>query len=143
MRTTIKLLLLAVPSLAMGQAPVMPNDVLVGGMESVLAIKQATANTYDISQLAPMPGAPPGNTAAICAGAALAYMKGYAGVSFGAVDDGVASSQKRTITLALLKSPAEVGALPTNLRWLPYRDIKSLRAPCERFVQAKYLWPAE
>ena len=143
MRATIQFFLLAIPAVAMAQAPVLPNDVLVGGMDGVLAFRQAAPNLYEISQLAPLPGAPPGNTAAICAGAALAHMKGYAGVSFGAVDDGTASSQKTTITLALLNTPAEATGLPTNLRWLPFRDIRSLRAPCTQFVQARYLWPAD
>jgi hypothetical protein len=137
-----KLALLVIPTLALAEEGVLPNDVLVGGMDSVLAIRQSTSTIYEIAQLGPMTGAPPGNTPAICAGAALAHMKGYPGLSFGAIDDGVPSGSKPTVTLALLKGPAEVASLPANLKWLPYRDIKSLRQPCSAFVPAKYLWPA-
>ena len=143
MRTAFKYALLAIPALALAQERVLPNDVLNGGMDAVLAIRQTSSTIYEISQLAPMAGAPPGNTPAICVGAALAHIKGYPGVSFGAIDDGTPSGSKPALTLALLSAPGEVASLPTNLKWLPYRDIKSLRQPCAAFVPAKYLWPAD
>ena len=72
----------------------------------------------------------------------FAHMKGYTGMSVGMVDDGQPSGTKRILAVALLKAPGEEASLPTNLRWLPYFDIKKLRDRCSQFVQAKYLWPA-
>lgn len=141
MKTAIKVALLCIPPLAICQERVLPGDLLIGGMDSVLAIEQAAPAIYEVSQL-PMTGAL-GSAPAICAGAALAHMKGFSGVSFGAVDDGVPSSSKPMVTVALLNGPGEVASLPANLRWLPYRDIKLLRQPCSALVQAKYLWPAD
>jgi hypothetical protein len=142
MRTAIKVALLIVPTLAVAQERVLPNDVLIGGLDAVLAIRQASPTTYEFSQLAPMAGTPPGSAPALCTGAALAHMKGYPGLSVGAVDDGTPSSAKRTLTVALLKAPGDVALLPASLRWLPYSDIRTLRERCAQFIQPKYLWPA-
>lgn len=143
MKVTLQLALLAIPALAMAEERVLPADVLIGGLDPVLAIKQVTPTTFDITQLVTSFGGTPVNAATICSSAALAHMKGYPGMSLGAVDDGTVSNAKRNITTALLKSPQEVAALPTNLKWLPYMDIKPLRQRCSQFIQAKYLWPAE
>ena len=143
MRTVFKLALLVVPALALSQERSLPDDVFFGGVSSVLAIKQTTPNTYEFSQIGALQGAPPGNAATLCGGAALAHMKGYSGMSVGMIDDGQPSGTKKTLTVALLTAPGEEASLPTNLRWLPYFDIKTLRDRCSQFVSAKYLWPAK
>jgi hypothetical protein len=143
MKTGIKLALLMLPTLALSQERVLPDDVLIDGKTQILVVKQLTPTTYEFQQLAAPPGATPGNAGVLCAGSALAHMKGYPGLSVGAVDDGIPSGAKFSLTVALLKAPAEVAALPTtNLKWLPYIDIKTLRQRCSQFIQAKYLWPA-
>lgn len=142
MKTTLKIALLVMPTLALGQERVLPNDVLVGGLDSVLAIKQLTPITYEFSQLTATSGTPQNGASAMCAGAVLAHIKGYPGLSIGAVDDGIPSGSKRTLTVAVLNAPGEVASLPANLKWLPYFDIKTLRERCSQFVQSRYLWPA-
>lgn len=144
MKIALRLALLAVPALACAQERVLPADVLVGGLDPVLAIHQASPNLYEVTQLVTSFGSgTPVNAATICSAAALAHMKGYPGLSLGAVDDGTVSNAKRYITVALLKDPGEVASLPASLKWLPYRDIQSLRQTCSQFIQPRYLWPAQ
>jgi hypothetical protein len=143
MKTAFTIAVLAIPALALCQERVLPNDALIGGLDNIYDIKKVAPNIYEFTRLADVPGAMPGTTApTMCLGAALAYMKGYPGMSIGAVDDGIPSGRKATLTVALLKAQGEMSSLPTTLRWLGYFDLKALHKPCEEFIGQRYMWPA-